>query len=138
MCWLPLAHNLLIESYVPFQFASLTNKTRCFLCLFNKLHPYGVLTISSLYLFTKQFMWGGSCWQSKPPFLTKQYVVYGTTDPGRSPQLLGEVLILVQIMGIIHYIFIAGHEDENDYLPLTRKNAVGHLVTIWNVKDRLI
>ena len=67
-------------------------------------------------------MWGGSCWQPKPPFLTKQYVVYGTTDPGGSPQLLlGEVLILVQIMGIIHYLFIAGQEDEKDYHPVAQK-----------------
>ena len=35
-----------------------------------------------------------------------------------------EVLILVQIMGIIHYLFIADQEDENDYLPVTRKNFV--------------
>ena len=69
-------------------------------------------------------MWGGSCWQSKPPFLTKQYVVYGATDHGRPPQLLGEILILVQILGIIHYLFIAGQEEEDDYLPMTRKNAM--------------
>ena len=47
-----------------------------------------------------------------------------TTDSGRSPQLLGEVLILVQIMGIIHYLFITGQEDEDDYLPVTPKNTV--------------
>ena len=62
---------------------------------------------------------------------------YGATDPGRPPQLLGEILILVQIMGIIHYLFIAGQEDENAYLPVAHKNAVSHPVTIWTVKDKL-
>ena len=27
-------------------------------------------------------------------------------------------------MGIIHYLFIAGQEDENAYLPVAHKNAV--------------
>ena len=114
MCWLPIVHNLAIESYVPFQISSSTIETLCFLHLFKALHPYDVLTISSLYVFTKQFRWGGSCWQSKPNFLT---------DPGRPPQLLGEILILVQIMGIIHYLFIAGQEDENAFVPVAHKNA---------------
>ena len=61
----------------------------------------------------------------------------GPTDHGRPPKLLGEVLILVQILGIIHYLFIAGQEDEDDYLHMNRKNAMWHPVTLWNVKDRL-
>ena len=40
-------------------------------------------------------------------------------------------------MGIIHYLFIAGQEDENDHLPVALKNAVSHPVTIWTVKDKL-
>ena len=48
-----------------------------------------------------------------------------------------EILILVQIMGIIHYLFIAGQEDENAYLTVAHKNAVPHPVTIWTVKDKL-
>ena len=28
---------------------------------------------------------------------------------------------VVQIMGIIHYLFIAGQEDENAYLPVAQK-----------------
>ena len=63
--------------------------------------------------------------------------IYGATDPVRPPQLLGEILILVQIMGIIHYLFIAGQEDENAYLPVAHKNAVSHPVTKWTVKDKL-
>ena len=39
-------------------------------------------------------------------------------------------------MGIIHYLFIAGQEDENAYLPAAHKNAVSHYVTIWTVKDK--
>ena len=44
---------------------------------------------------------------------------------------------VVQIMGTIHYLFIAGQEDENAYLPVAQKNAVSHPVTIWTVKDKL-
>ena len=40
-------------------------------------------------------------------------------------------------MGIIHYLFIAGQEDENAYLPVAHKNAVSHPVTIWTMKDKL-
>ena len=39
MCWLPIVHNLAIESYVPFQISSSTIKTLCFLHLFKALHP---------------------------------------------------------------------------------------------------
>ena len=137
MCWLPIVHNLVIESYVPFQIPSTTIKFLCFLHQLKALHPQGVLTISSLYVFTEQFPWGGSCWQSKPHFLTKQKVIYGATDSGRPPQVLGDILILVQIMGFIHYLFIAGQEDENAYVPVAHKNAVSHPVTIWTVKDKL-
>ena len=39
MCWLPIAHNLVIESYVPFQLSSLTSKTLCFcVCSINYIH----------------------------------------------------------------------------------------------------
>ena len=40
-------------------------------------------------------------------------------------------------MGIIHYLFIAGQEDENAYLPVAHKNDVSHPVTIWTMKDKL-
>ena len=40
-------------------------------------------------------------------------------------------------MGIIHYLFIAGQEDENAYLPVAHKNAVLHPVTIWTEKAYL-
>ena len=40
-------------------------------------------------------------------------------------------------MGIIHYLFIAGQEDENAYLPVAHKNAVSHPVTKRIVKDKL-
>ena len=39
MCWLPIVHDLAIESYVPFQTSSSTIKTLCFLHLFKALHP---------------------------------------------------------------------------------------------------
>ena len=39
--------------------------------------------------------------------------------------------MLVQIMGIIHYLLIAGQEDENAYLPVAHKTAVSHPVTIY-------
>ena len=39
MCWLPIVHNLAIESYVPFQISSSTINTLCFLHLFKALHP---------------------------------------------------------------------------------------------------
>ena len=35
---------------------------------------------------------------------------------------LGEIIVPVQIMGIIHYLFIADQECENAYLSLARKN----------------
>ena len=38
MCWLPIVHNLAIESYVPFRISSSTIKTLCFLHLFKALH----------------------------------------------------------------------------------------------------
>ena len=42
-------------------------------------------------------------------------------------------------MGIIHYLFITGQEDENAYLPVARKNAECHILWlyIWTVKDVL-
>ena len=59
--------------------------------------------------------------QSHPSWQNK--IVYGTIDPGRPPQLLGEVLILVQIMGIVHYLFIAGQEYKMPIWPWPEKNT---------------
>ena len=35
------------------------------------------------------------------------------------------------------WLFIAGQEGENAYLPVAHKNAVLHPVTIWTLKDKL-
>ena len=50
----------------------------------------------------------------------------GPLTPVDSPVSGSEVLILVEIMGIIHYLFIPGQECENAY-PMN----------IWTVKDML-
>ena len=34
-------------------------------------------------------------------------------------------------MGIIHYLFIAGQECENAYIPLARKNAACHILWLY-------
>ena len=67
-CWLPIVHNLVIESHVPFQLSSSTTKL-CLSGTCSRLYLHKVFW--KLYVFTKYFMWGRSCWQSKSSFLTK-------------------------------------------------------------------
>ena len=123
-------HNLVIESYVTFNFFILNKQNLVFLepiraitsigcsdnwffvCVHQTLHMGWNLMVFKVTLPDKAT---GRIWE---PWLSGP------------PQLVGEVLILIQIM------VIDGQGCENAYpSPGLQKCRVSHLVNIWTVKD---